>query len=120
MMLLDKVNPNLAYRYDLSKGQIVEEWVKVTVKYQEAKDIKKLNSICAEKKYSQMTDDNCILGVSSNALLTMDGRVDDKNKIEFTQDKQEVNYVSAKKRQIYCSHFANEHRQVALDNVGIL
>ena len=28
-----------------------------------------------------MTDDNCILGVSSNALLTMDGRVDDKNKI---------------------------------------
>ena len=27
MMLLDKVNPNKAYRFDLGKGQIVEEWV---------------------------------------------------------------------------------------------
>jgi hypothetical protein len=27
MMLLDKVNPNWAYRFDLGKGKVVEEWV---------------------------------------------------------------------------------------------
>lgn len=43
--------------------------------------MKKLNSICAEKKFGQMTDDKCILGVTNNALFTMDGRVNDKNKI---------------------------------------
>ena len=28
-----------------------------------------------------MTDDKCIIGCSTNALFTMDGRVNDKNKI---------------------------------------
>lgn len=28
MLLLDSLHPTSAYRYDLSKGKIVEEWVK--------------------------------------------------------------------------------------------
>ena len=27
LMLLDRQNPGQAYRYDLTKGQVVEEWV---------------------------------------------------------------------------------------------
>jgi hypothetical protein len=29
MILLDKNNKDTAYRYDLAKGKIVEEWVKI-------------------------------------------------------------------------------------------
>lgn len=29
MILLDNNNPNAAFRYDLGKGKIVEEWVRI-------------------------------------------------------------------------------------------
>jgi hypothetical protein len=73
MILLDQNNPSSAFRYDLGKGKIVEEW--------SAQDIKNIDQIAQEKKFDQMTDNQVILGVNKNNLFTMDARVNKKNKV---------------------------------------
>jgi len=77
MILLDKKNPNTAFRYDLGKGKIVEEW--------SAEGMKKIEAVTHEKKFDQMTDNPLLHGVNSNTLFTMDARVNKKNKVVATK-----------------------------------
>ena len=77
MILLDKKNPNTAFRYDLGKGKIVEEW--------SAEGMKKIEALTHEKKFDQMTDNLLLHGVNSNSLFTMDARINKKNKVVATK-----------------------------------
>ncbi len=77
MILLDKKNPNTAFRYDLGKGKIVEEWT--------AEGMKKIEAVTHEKKFDQMTDNPLVHGVNTNSLFTMDARVNKKNKVVATK-----------------------------------
>jgi hypothetical protein len=77
MIFLDKKNPNSAFRYDLGKGKIVEEWT--------AEDMKGIEQITQERKFDQMTDNQVILGVNKNNLFAMDARVNKKNKVVSTK-----------------------------------
>jgi len=78
MILLDKFNPNSAFRYDLAKGKIIDEW--------SADSIKKIDAISQEKKFGQMTDNQIVVGVNSNNLFTMDARINKKNKVVNTKN----------------------------------
>jgi hypothetical protein len=73
MILLDKNNPNSAFRYDLGKGKVVEEW--------SADSMKTIDQLAPETKFDQMTDNQVILGVNKNNLFAMDARVNKKNKV---------------------------------------
>ena len=77
MILLDKKNPNTAFRFDLGKGKIVEEW--------SAEGIKKIEALTHEKKFDQMTDNPLLVGVNNNSLFTMDARINKKNKVVATK-----------------------------------
>ncbi len=81
IIFLDKNNKNSAYRYDLTKSQIVEEWVNFCNKIQNADKISKINAICPQHKLDQMTPNQVINGVSKNALFTLDPRVNKSNKV---------------------------------------
>lgn len=73
MVLLDKLNPNSLFRYDLGTGKIVEEW--------SAEKMKTIESIAPENKMDQMTDSQILLGVNDRNLFVMDGRVNKKDKV---------------------------------------
>jgi hypothetical protein len=77
MILLDSKNPNSAFRFDLGKGKVVEEWT--------AENFKKIEAITQEKKYDQMTDNQVILGVNNNNLFQMDARINKKDKVVSTK-----------------------------------
>ncbi len=78
MLLLDEKNKNSAFRFDLGKGKIVEEWT--------ADDYNKIEAIAPQNKFDQMTDTSVVLGVNNKALFTMDARVNKKNKVVQSKD----------------------------------
>ncbi|KAL1637360.1 Vacuolar import and degradation protein 27 [Diplodia intermedia] len=67
MILQNPQDPNSLYRMDLERGQIVDEW-----KVHE--DIP-VDIFAPEKKYSQMTGEQTLLGLSHNALYRIDPRL---------------------------------------------
>jgi hypothetical protein len=77
MILLDQNNPNSAFRFDLGKGKIVEEW--------SAEEMKTIDQVVHERKFDQMTDNQVMHGVNKNNLFTMDARVNKKNKVVATK-----------------------------------
>ncbi len=82
MIFLDKNNPSAAFRYDLGKGKIVEEW--------SADTMKSIDQIAPENKFAQMTDNQIVLGVNKNNLFAMDARVNKKNKVVASKSYKTV------------------------------
>lgn len=73
MILLDQNNPSSAFRFDLGKGKIVEEW--------SADEMKSIDQVSHERKFDQMTDNQIMIGMNKNNLFTMDPRINKKNKV---------------------------------------
>ncbi|KAJ1895458.1 Vacuolar import and degradation protein 27, partial [Kickxella alabastrina] len=67
LILSDAANPHALYKMDLEYGKVVEEW-----KVHE--DIPTL-CIAPSSKYSQMTDNQTVVGLSHNMLYRIDPRV---------------------------------------------
>ncbi|KAI9284279.1 cytoplasm protein [Umbelopsis sp. AD052] len=81
MILLDPKDNHRAYKMDLERGAVVEEW--------KAHDDVALNYITPEAKYAQMTNTQTLVGISPNALYRIDPRLAG-NKLVDSQFKQYV------------------------------
>ncbi|KAK0645077.1 Vacuolar import and degradation protein 27 [Lasiodiplodia hormozganensis] len=67
MILQNPDNPNSLYRLDLERGAVVDEW--------KVHDDIPVSIFAPEKKYSQMTGEQTLLGLSHNALYRIDPRL---------------------------------------------
>ncbi|CAM0138831.1 beta-adaptin [Umbelopsis sp. WA50703] len=79
MIFLDPKDNHRAYKMDLERGAVVEEW--------KTHDYVDLNFISPEAKYAQMTNTQTLVGISHNALYRIDPRLSG-NKLVDTQFKQ--------------------------------
>lgn len=80
MVLMDKDHPHDLYKMDLEYGKVVEEW-----KVHE--DIPTV-SIAPTSKYSQMTGDKTLVGLSHNLLYRIDPRIGGDNLV--AQDEMQA------------------------------
>ncbi|KAH8554864.1 vacuolar import and degradation protein [Umbelopsis sp. PMI_123] len=81
MILLDPKDNHRAYKMDLERGAVVEEW--------KAHDYVALDYISPETKYAQMTNTQTLVGISHNALYRIDPRLAG-NKLVDSQFKQYI------------------------------
>jgi hypothetical protein len=79
MIFLDPKDDHRAYKMDLERGAIVEEW--------KTHDYVSLNHISPEAKYAQMTNTQTLVGISHNSLYRIDPRLSG-NKLVESQFKQ--------------------------------
>jgi hypothetical protein len=79
MIFLDPKDNHRAYKMDLERGAVVEEW--------KAHDYVSLNYIAPEAKYAQMTNTQTLVGISHNSLYRIDPRLSG-NKLVESQFKQ--------------------------------
>jgi hypothetical protein len=79
MIFLDPKDNHRAYKMDLERGAVVEEW--------KAHDYVSLNYITPEAKYAQMTNTQTLVGISHNSLYRIDPRLSG-NKLVESQFKQ--------------------------------
>ncbi|KAJ2725800.1 Vacuolar import and degradation protein 27 [Coemansia sp. Benny D115] len=67
MVLMNQDNPNSLYKMDLEYGKVVEEW--------KVDDIIPTVAIAPSSKYSQMTAEKTLVGLSDNMLYRIDPRL---------------------------------------------
>lgn len=79
MIFLDPKDNHRAYKMDLERGAVVEEW--------KGHDYVSLNYIAPETKYAQMTNTQTLVGISHNSLYRIDPRLSG-NKLVESQFKQ--------------------------------
>ncbi|KAG2174822.1 hypothetical protein INT43_005884 [Umbelopsis isabellina] len=74
MIFLDPKDSHRAYKMDLERGSVVEEW--------KTHDYVDLNYISPESKYAQMTNTQTLVGISHNALYRIDPRLSGNKLVE--------------------------------------
>ena len=73
MLLLDNDDHSKIYNFDIETGKIIDSW--------QGKDSTIFNSIAPSSKYAQTTATDIIVGIADNSVLTIDPRLNQKNKI---------------------------------------
>ena len=81
LMRSSQLDPTKIYRMDLERGKVIEEWT--------AHPDTKLTSILSSRKNAQITPEQTLVGISSNAIFRLDPRLSG-NKIVEEEKKQYV------------------------------
>jgi len=102
MLFLNPDENDKVYCMDLERGKVVEEWG--------ANESQVIRSLAPVEKYAQRTTDQMVLGVSHNALFSLDPRLSDSNKIAECKT-----YAQNPKMQVIAT---NQDGQVATGSVN--
>ncbi|RKP39263.1 VID27 cytoplasmic protein-domain-containing protein [Dimargaris cristalligena] len=85
LIIMDKSDPSHLYRMDLERGRVVEDW--------HVHDLVPTTGIAPSAKFSQMTGEQTLVGLSGNSLFRIDPRlagtklVDTEHKEYFTKNR---------------------------------
>jgi len=101
MLFLNSEETDKVYCMDIERGKVVEEWG--------ANESQAIRSLAPVEKYAQRTTDQMVLGVSHNALFSLDPRLPDQNKIAECKS-----YVQNPKMQVIAT---NQDGQVATGSI---
>lgn len=72
LLMLDDDNRDRIYNLDIETGTVIDEW--------QGREGVKFNSLAPRTKYAQVSNENLVVGVSDNAVFSIDPRVSGKNK----------------------------------------